>query len=125
VKGEHVAEYTVIDVEELEGEGPDGRIRKVRRALDAHAFGLNLFRLPPGVEGLEHDHADAGQEEVYFVLEGSGVLRVGGEEVELRRGVAVRVSPEATRMPVAGPEGLAYLAIGAPLDRAYEPPNWG
>ena len=118
-------QYSVVDIEELEGEGPDGRIRKVRRALDAQAFGLNLFRLPPRAEGSEHDHADSGQEEVYVVLEGSGVLRVDGEEVELRKGIAVRVSPEATRAHVAGPEGLEYLAIGAPLDRAYEPPNWG
>ena len=120
-----MAQYTVVNVDELEGEGPDGRIRKVRRALDAQAFGLNLFHLPPDAEGREHDHADAGQEEVYFVLGGSGTLRVDGDEVELRKGIAVRVSPEATRMPVAGPQGLAYLAIGAPLDRAYEPPNWG
>jgi mannose-6-phosphate isomerase-like protein (cupin superfamily) len=117
--------YSVVNVDELAGEGPDGRILKVRRALDARGFGLNLFRLPAEAEGLEHDHADAGQEEVYFVLAGSGVLRVEGEEVERGRGTAVRVAPEATRRLVAGPEGLEYLAIGAPIDSAYEPPNWG
>jgi hypothetical protein len=26
---------------------------------------------------------------------------------------------------VAGEEGLAWVAIGAPKDGAYEPPSWG
>jgi hypothetical protein len=29
------------------------------------------------------------------------------------------------RMPVAGPEGLEFLTIGAPLEGKYEPPSWG
>jgi mannose-6-phosphate isomerase-like protein (cupin superfamily) len=65
------------------------------------------------------------QEEVYFVLDGSGVMRLDGEEVELKQGRFLRVDPGTTRRPVAGPDGLVFLAIGAPLDRLYEPPSWG
>ena len=78
--------YSYVDVADLKGEGPGGAVRKVRRALGARAFGFNWFELPPGIEGREHDHAENGQEEVMLVLEGSGVLRVDGEELELRRG---------------------------------------
>ena len=118
--------YNVADLDELEAEGPGGRVRKVRRALGARAFGFNYFTLPPGVEGREHNHEESGQEEVYFVVRGSGTMRVDGEEVELRAGRFVRVDPASTRVPVAGPDGLEFLTIGAPVEGTpYEPPSWG
>ena len=43
--------YSYVDVADLEGEGPGGAVRKVRRALGARAFGVNYFELPPNVEG--------------------------------------------------------------------------
>jgi quercetin dioxygenase-like cupin family protein len=104
--------HTVVDVADVPGEGPGGAVRFVRRRLGASAFGLNQFELPPGAAGLEHDEAETGQEEVYVVLRGSGELRVDGEEVELRPGRYVRVDPGRVRQPVAGPEGLAWVAVG-------------
>jgi mannose-6-phosphate isomerase-like protein (cupin superfamily) len=120
-----VGRYTVVDVEELEGEGPGGAVRKLRRALGAKAFGFNHFRLPPGVEGREHDHAANAQEEVYVILRGSGRMRVDDEEVELRPGIYLRVDGDATRVPLAGPDGLEFVTFGAPVDGRYEPPAWG
>jgi quercetin dioxygenase-like cupin family protein len=117
--------YSVTDIDELPGEGPTGRVRKLRRALGARAFGFNYFTLPPHAEGREHDHADGEQEEVMFVVKGSGWLRIDDEEVELVAGRFVRIDPEAVRCPQAGPEGLEFLTIGAPLHGAYEPPEWG
>ena len=117
--------YSVVDLHELKGEGPGGMVRKTRRALGARAFGFNYFVLPPNVQGREHDHADENQEEVYFVVKGSGRMRVDGEEVELRPGRLVRVDPTATRVPIAGEDGLEFLTIGAPVDGRYEPPAWG
>jgi hypothetical protein len=52
-------------------------------------------------------------------------MRLDGAEVELKKGRFLRVDPATTRCPVAGPDGLVFLAIGAPLDRPYEPPSWG
>jgi mannose-6-phosphate isomerase-like protein (cupin superfamily) len=117
--------YDVVDVHELEGEGPGGMVRKARRALGARAFGFNYFVFPPNVEGREHDHANDGHEEVYFVVEGSGRMRIDGEEVELRPGRLIRVDPRSTRMPISGEEGLEFLTIGAPIEGTYEPPAWG
>jgi mannose-6-phosphate isomerase-like protein (cupin superfamily) len=117
--------YSFVDVDTLEGEGPGGAVRKVRRALGAQAFGFNYFTIPPGVTGREHDHADSGQEEVYFVVRGSGVMRIGGEEVELRPGRFVRVDAKTTRVPTAGEDGLEFVTFGAPIDSKYEPPSWG
>ena len=33
--------YDVVDLDSLEGEGPGGMVRKLRRALGAQAFGFN------------------------------------------------------------------------------------
>jgi hypothetical protein len=125
VASETVASFDFVDVGELEGEGPAGIVRKTRRALGARAFGFNYFIFPPNVEGREHNHAEANMEEVYFIVRGSGMMRIEGEEVELRPGRLVRVDPGATRVPVSGPDGLEWLVVGAPLDRLYEPPEWG
>jgi mannose-6-phosphate isomerase-like protein (cupin superfamily) len=117
--------YSYVDVDTLEGEGPGGMVRKTRRATGARAFGFNYFTIRPGVEGREHDHADTHQEEVYFVVKGSGTMRIDGEAVELRPGRFVRVDPESRRVPVAGPDGLELVTFGAPLGGSYEPPEWG
>jgi mannose-6-phosphate isomerase-like protein (cupin superfamily) len=120
-----VAAYDLVDVGELDAEGPGGMVRKVRRALDAKAFGLNYFVFPPDQVGREHDHADSDHEEVYFVVKGSGTMRINGDEVELRPGRFVRVDAAATRVPISGADGLELVTIGAPLDGRYEPPSWG
>ena len=116
--------FSVIDVGDLPGES--GGVRKAaRRALGAQAFGFNYFTLPPGQEGREHNHEENNQEEVYFVVRGSGRMLVGGEEVELKPGRFVRVDPDATRLPVAGADGLEFIATGAPVGGGYQPPPWG
>jgi mannose-6-phosphate isomerase-like protein (cupin superfamily) len=120
-----MASYSVIDIEQLEGEGPGGAVRKLRRELGATAFGFNHFRLPPHVTGREHDHADDGQEEVYVVLKGSGVMRVDDDEIDVRPGIVVRVDGPATRVATAGHEGLEFITFGAPVEGRYVPPEWG
>ena len=76
--------------------------------------------LPPGAEGYEHDETNSGQEEVNVCVRGSGVYRVEGEEVPVRVGTFMRFDPETTRVPVAGPEGMTLLAVGARRG-SYEP----
>jgi quercetin dioxygenase-like cupin family protein len=113
--------YVVVDAADVPGEGPGGAVRFIRRRLGATAFGVNEFTLPPGATGRRHDEAESGQEEVYVVLRGSGVLEVDGHEVELLPGRFVRVDAGATRVPVAGPEGLSWLAIGSVPGGVYTP----
>ena len=120
-----MAGYDVADVADLDAEGPGGMVRKVRRAVGAKAFGCNYFIFPPNQEGREHDHGDSNQEEVYFIVKGSGTMRIDGEEVELQPGRFVRVDPGATRVLVSGADGLESVTFGAPLDGQYEPPSWG
>jgi hypothetical protein len=60
--------YSMVNVDEIEGAGPSGAVRFVRRELGAEAFGINWFELAPGAEGLEHDETVTGQEEVSVVI---------------------------------------------------------
>ncbi len=112
--------YSVVHVDEIEGAGPGGAVRFVRRQLGVEAFGINWFELPPGAEGLEHDESDSGQEEVNVVIRGSGVWRVAGDEVPVREGTFLRFDPGTTRCPVAGPDGMTFIAVGA-RPGGYEP----
>jgi hypothetical protein len=52
-------------------------------------------------------------------------MRIAGREVELRPGRFIRVDPASTRVPTSGDHGLEFVTFGAPLDRPYEPPEWG
>ena len=115
-----MAKYDVARLDELEGS-----MRKLRRELGVTAFGINYGSLAPGQEGFEHDESGADQEEVYVYVKGSGTLHLDGEPVEVRAGTAVRIDPEVTRKPVAGDEGLEWVAVGAPRGGGYQPPSWG
>jgi len=112
--------YSMVNLDEIEGAGPGGVVRFVRRELECEAFGINWFELPPNGEGLEHDETGTGQEEVNVVIRGTGIYRIDGEEVAIRPGSFLRFDPETTRQPVAGPDGLTLLAVGARRG-SYEP----
>ena len=112
--------YSVVHVDEIAGAGPGGAVRFVRRALGVQAFGINWFELPPNATGNEHDETRSGQEEVSVVIRGRGHWRIDADEVAVRVGSFVRVDPEATRCPVAGPEGMTFVSVGARRG-AYEP----
>jgi len=105
--------YSVIDIGEIEGSGPGGAVRFVRRQLGVEAFGVNWFELPPNSEGRKHDETETGQEEVNIVISGGGIYRIDGEEVPVTAPMALRFDPETVRQPVAGPDGLTMVAIGA------------
>lgn len=111
--------YTVVDADDVEPSF--GVFRKMRQALGVTGFGVNQIDFPAGASGREHDEADGGQEEVYVVLAGSGTMLVDGEPVELVPGRWLRIDPDATRVPTAGPDGLRMVMIGGTPGRAYEP----
>ena len=97
--------YSIVRVDELEGSGPGGAVRFVRRELGVEAFGINWFEVPANMEGREHDESDSGQEEVNVIVRGSGVYRIDGEEVPFEAGTIFRFDPETQRQPVAGRTG--------------------
>jgi mannose-6-phosphate isomerase-like protein (cupin superfamily) len=87
------------------------RFQSLRRALDVHAFGMNLIVLQPGQRGRIHAHEH--QEEVYLVIEGELTLLVEGAKHVLGADTLVRVGPDVRRQLVnAGGSRLVLLALG-------------
>jgi len=63
----------------------------LRDALNCEGgSGVTVVEADDGWEGMEHDHAEDGQEEVYVLLHGAATLTVDGDTVELAPGDAVR-----------------------------------
>jgi hypothetical protein len=112
--------YSVVNIADIEGAGPGNAVKFLRRELGVGAFGVNWFDLPPNGEGREHDEAESEQEEVNIVIRGGGVYRIDGEEVPVTAPMIFRFDPGTTRQPVAGPEGLTMIAVGARRG-SYEP----
>ena len=76
-------------------------------------LGVRLWRLPPKSANTLHKHVRA--EEFYFVLEGTGRIRIEGETVTVPRYGAVHVGPAALRQVFNdGEEDVLWLIIGAP-----------
>jgi len=112
--------HSIVHVDDITPAGPGDAVRFVRRELGVGAFGINWYELGPNVVGREHDEADTGQEEVHVVIRGSGVYRIDDKEVPARAGTFIRFDPETSRAPIAGPEGMTFVAVGARLG-SYEP----
>jgi uncharacterized cupin superfamily protein len=84
----------------------------------ARAIGANLTRVPPGKAAfpLHHHHAN---EEHFFILSGTGVLRLGQETFEVKPQDYIVNLPggadTAHQLVNTGAEDLVYLAISTSL----------
>jgi len=76
-------------------------------------LGARLWRLPPRSANTLHKHIR--QEEFYFVLEGTGRLRVGDETLTVPRYGGVLVGPDPLRQVFNDTDAeVLWLIIGAP-----------
>jgi len=81
--------------------------------LGSDKLGARLWRLPPYSANTWHRHAV--QDELYFVLEGTGRMRVGAETLTVPRHGAVLVHPECLRQVFNDTgEEVLWLILGAP-----------
>jgi mannose-6-phosphate isomerase-like protein (cupin superfamily) len=96
----------------LDAMGEGYGFRKVRRALDVTAFGVNAIVIPPGIETGFHYH-DV-QEELYFVHRGRLEFEFGdGTRLVLGPGGFVRVDPATHRkVKNVGDEDAIYVVAG-------------
>lgn len=116
--------YTALKIDDIEG-AYSGSFKRVRAALGASAFGMQIIDFPPNADRYpEHDHAGDGQEEVYVTLAGGAVMTVAGDEVALGTDTVIRVGPGVMRKIAAGPEGVRILVVGGVPGKAYEAPDF-
>jgi mannose-6-phosphate isomerase-like protein (cupin superfamily) len=102
--------YTKANYEDVEDKNG---LHFMRDTLDAENQGFTVLETEPGFEGMAHDHAEQGQEEIYFLIEGVAEVEIDDETVEMGEGDAVRISAEAERT-LRTPEVSKLVLVGAP-----------
>lgn len=79
-----------------------------------------LWRMPPGSANTLHRHVR--QEEFYFVLEGTGRLRIGSDTVTVPRHGGVLVGPDQLRQVFNDTDDeVLWLIVGAPEELEFLP----
>lgn len=116
-----MASYTVRNLQEVEdsapafGLSPQLEARFARDALGLERAGLSYQRLAPNAR-VPFGHRHREQEELYVVVAGSGRIKLDDDVVELGQWDAVRIPAETMRCLEAGPDGIGFLAFGAPYN---------
>lgn len=100
--------YTIATLDEL-GEGYG--FRKIRKALNVTAFGVNALVFPPHYDGPNHFHDT--QDELYFVHRGTATFVFDGAEHVVPEGGLVHVE-STTHRAVANrtDDDLVLLVVG-------------
>jgi quercetin dioxygenase-like cupin family protein len=88
----------------------------LKDVLDASELGLTVLELEPDAKGKEHDHSGDGQEEIYYVVDGTVDIELDDETVSLEGGSAIRLDPDQTRqIHNHGDQRATLVLAGAPL----------
>jgi uncharacterized cupin superfamily protein len=106
------------------GQFPGAEVRTLGKAAGAVKAGLNHVTLAAGQTGAPL-HCHALEEELFYVLDGSGTLLLGDREHPLRAADVVARPPSTgvAHALRAGDQGMTYLVYGTrePGDSVYYP----
>jgi len=92
----------------------DGRMGEIGTRIGASKLGYNITAVPPGMRAFPcHNHRV--NEEMFFILEGSGEVRIGDRTYPLRQGDFLACPPGgpelAHQIVNTGTTELKYLAV--------------
>lgn len=97
-----------------------GLLQPLKHDLKLTAVGISLSRMEPGV-GYPFFHAHEEQEEIYICLKGTGTILVGDDEITMKSGDILRVSPDVPRaLGNRTKEPCTFLLLGALPSKKYE-----
>lgn len=88
-------------------------IQPVARQIGAKKLGYNITTIAPGKRAFPY-HAHRGNEEMFFVIEGEGSIRLNGEVFRIKKGDFVAMPPgKASAHQVINDSAapLRYLAV--------------
>ena len=109
----------IINIEEVpyqaisHGDRYECKVAWVGAKTGAKKLGYNITVLPPGKRPFPY-HAHRGHEEMFFILEGRGTIRIDGESHPVREGDFVSLPPgreSAHQMINDSSAPLRYLAV--------------
>ncbi|WP_247729813.1 cupin domain-containing protein [Halovivax limisalsi] len=110
--------YDTAATSDVESVIPDeaGGMWFLKDALDTDHLGVTVLELEAGQAGKPHDESETGQEEVYYVVDGTVAVDLEPETVTLEAGEAIRLDPEERRqLENTGSEPATLVLAGAPL----------
>lgn len=96
----------------------DARMAPIGAQLGAEKLGYNVTAVPPGKRAFPY-HSHLANEEMFFVLQGRGEIRLGAERLPIRKGdiIACPAGGRDTAHQIVntGDEELRYLAVSTRL----------
>ena len=108
-----LSEVPVVQINAPEGSAFGGSRQRVGAAIGAQKLGYSFFSVPPGKAAFPY-HTHTTNEEMIYVVDGRGILRLGKEEVEVTAGTIV-ACPPGTEFPHqlinTGTQELRYLVV--------------
>jgi uncharacterized cupin superfamily protein len=110
-------ESKVVNLEELKledfkkGEHYESRCARIGPLLGAKDLGYSYDLVPPGKRSCPF-HSHRAEEEMFFILKGTGTLRLGTETRKIRAG-------DVICCPTGGPESAHQIINDSDADLAY------
>lgn len=95
------------------GDKFEASFKPIGAALESKMLGFNITVIPPGKRAFPY-HAHRGNEEMFFILEGEGSVRIDGAVHRLRAGDFVSLPPgrdSAHQIINDSTAPLRYLAV--------------
>lgn len=95
------------------GDSYAAEIAPVGAQLESRKIGFNVTVIPPGKKAFPY-HAHRGNEEMFFILEGEGSVRINGETHRIRKGDFISLPPgrdSAHQIVNDSQAPLRYLAV--------------
>ena len=106
----HLSEVGAEEMKVPEGSSFGGRRQRVGAEIGARKLGYSFFTVPPGRAAFPY-HLHHTNEEMIFILEGEGLLRLGKEEVPVFSQMFIALPP--------GPEHPHQLVNTSNRDLRY------
>ena len=110
---------SIINIDTIEyvphgqGEQFEAKLGAVGRHIGARKLGYNVAIVPPGKKAWPY-HKHHANEELFFILDGEGLLRMNGEEFPVRAGdfIAAPPGPEHAHQLINNSQApLKYLSV--------------
>jgi uncharacterized cupin superfamily protein len=109
----HISDVPIEQMKTPDGSPFGGERRRVGTAIGAKKLGYSFFSVPPGKAAFPF-HLHHTNEEMIYIFEGEGVLRIGKDEVRVSSGTFIAFPPGADHphqlINTAGEE-LRYLCV--------------
>ena len=100
-------------IQREQGDSFAAEIAPVGAQLESRKIGFNVTVIPPGKKAFPY-HAHRGNEEMFFILEGEGSVRINGETHRIRKGDFISLPPgrdSAHQIINDSQAPLRYLAV--------------